>query len=127
MSDLKFVEATKLVRDDFPIRDYRRVFKLYDDNDNTLGLATINCDEDNMVYIYVDENQRNKGYGKKLFGLVLNELLREKRIDAKVKFETSNIKMLRIVHEYNGVHLATENKENLYVIPILKGGFHGTL
>lgn len=127
MSDLKFVEATKLVRDDFPIRDYRRVFKLYDDKDNTLGLATINCDEDNMVYIYVDENQRNKGYGKKLFGLVLNELLREKRIDAKVKFETSNIKMLRIVHEYNGVHLATENKENLYVIPILKGGFHGTL
>ena len=127
MSELKFIEATRLVRDDFPIRDYRRVFKLYDDNDNTLGLATINCDEDNMVYIYVDENQRNKGYGKKLFGLVLNELLREKRIDAKVKFETSNIKMLRIVHDYNGVHLATENKENLYVIPILKGGFSGKI
>lgn len=127
MNDLKFIEATRLVKDDFPIRDYRRVFKLYDDNDNTLGLATINCDEDNMVYIYVDENQRNKGYGKKLFGLVLNELLREKRIDAKVKFETSNIKMLRIVHDYNGVHLATENKENLYVIPILKGGFSGKI
>ena len=127
MSGLKFVETTKLVKDDFPIRDYRRVFKLYDDNDNTLGLATINCDMENMVYIYVDENERNKGYGKKLFGLVLNELLREKRIDAKVRFETSNVKMLKIVYQYNGVHLSTENEECLYLIPILKGGFHGTL
>ena len=127
MSNLKFIEATQLVKDNFPIRDYRRVFKLYDDNNNTLGLATINSDEDNMVYIYVDENERNKGYGKKLFGLVLNELQKEKRVDAKVKFETSNIKMLRIVHQYNGVHLATENKENLYLIPISKGGFSGTL
>lgn len=127
MSNLKFIEATQLVKDNFPIRDYRRVFKLYDDHNNTLGLATINSDEDNMVYIYVDENERNKGYGKKLFGLVLNELQKEKRVDAKVKFETSNIKMLRIVHQYNGVHLATENKENLYLIPILKGGFSGTL
>jgi len=125
MNDFKFIEVTRQVKDDFPIRDYRRAFKLYDakSSDNILGIATINRDEDNLIYIYVDENERDKGYGKQLFRLTLNELLKEKRIEAKVKFETSNIRMLKIVSDFNGVHLATSDNENLYVVPILRGGF----
>ena len=101
-------------RERFPNGECYRYFE----NDKQIGLAVINNDEDDKVFIYIKKELRGNGYGKALFSEVINELLKKEYKDIKVKFSKDNIQMLRIVNNYGALHLSTNGGIVRYLIPI---------
>ena len=116
MFDLIKIEGN--LNPNLQIQDYDYCYKLVKDN-QAVGFGTINKDKENALFIFIDKNQRGNGYGKVLFSKMLEETKNIGYNEAKIKFESDNIPMLKIATENGAKHLSTDGKEVRYVIPLV--------
>lgn len=97
--------------------DYQHLYKLVRD-EKIIGYGTINKDQENFIYVYIDEKERGNNYGKFLFLKLLEEVKKMDYKEVRVKFKRENIQMLRIVRGIGGIHLSSDEDGVKYVIPI---------
>ena len=99
------------------IVDYKYMYKLNKDN-KTIGYGTINNDEENGIFIYIEKESRGNGYGRELFLKILEEMKKEGYKEVKIIFNRENIQMLKIVTKEGGLHISSMDENVQYVVPI---------
>ena len=115
---IELIKVDKKIEKIQEIVDYELIYKLVKD-DKIIGYGTINKDEGNKIYIFIENELRENGYGKALFSKMIEEVRKIGYKDVKVAFKKENIQMLKIVKNAGGIHLSTNNGEDKYLIPIL--------
>lgn len=113
---IKLIEDEGVVKEKFPEGEY--CYKFLKD-DKMIGVASINKDNEDKVYIFIKKELRGNGYGKILFSEVIKELKNKGYSEVIIRFEKDNIQMLKIINHNGGKHLSTDNKIMRYVVPIL--------
>ena len=98
-------------------REYEQCYKLVNDNE-TIGVGTINKDKENLLYIFVKQELRGNGYGKILFSKMIDEARKKGYEEVKLTFPRENIQMVKIVNDNGALHQATNENEVKYVIPL---------
>ena len=99
------------------IGEYDFCYKLVKDNEG-IGYGTINKDQENQLFIFIDKQQRGNGYGKILFSKMLEETKNQGYNQVKILFEKENIPMQKIAND-NGAQQISEDKNNVkYIISI---------
>ena len=112
---INLVEDDGEVKEKLPNGEY--CYKLLEDN-KMIGVASINKDEEDKVYIFIKKELRGNGYGKILFAEIIKELNKKSYKKIIVKFEKENIQMLKIVTSNKAQHLSTDNGTVKYLVPI---------
>ena len=80
------------------------------------GITTNNVN--NKIEIYIKEEYRSNGYGKILFGKMLEELKKENYKEIKLVYSRDNYRIRNIIEYYGGKQLYTNEKEESYILPI---------
>lgn len=115
MSVFNLVEDIEKTNKIFP--ESECAYKFLKD-DEVIGVAAINQKNDDKIYIMIKEELRGNGYGKELFSHVIQKLKEREYKKAIVRFERTNIQMLRIVTSNGGMHVSTNNDIVKYLIQI---------
>lgn len=89
-------------------------------DDKEIGKILLNSDlnKEDSVFIQINNQFKNRGYGLKLFNLALNILKEHNIKEIKVNIPEENYKMLKIISKYNAIHLTTIDGVGKYLIPI---------
>lgn len=111
---VKVKEETEL---NFPVENYERGYKLVKD-EQTIGFGTINKDRENAFYIFINEEERGKGYGKILFSKILDESKNIGCNNPKVTFEKENIPMTKITVDNGGTLIWSDGEKVKYEISL---------
>lgn len=98
-------------------KKYEQGYKLVKD-DQTIGYGTINKDRENAFYIYINEKERGKGYGKVLFSKILDETKKIGCDKPKITFEKNNIPMTKITVDNGGILISSNGETVKYQIPL---------
>lgn len=80
------------------------------------GIKTKDCK--NKLQIIIKEEYRSNGYGKLLFGKMLEELKKENYNEIKLTFNRDNYRIKNIIIYYGGIQLHTNEKEETYILSI---------
>ena len=79
-------------------------FYLLKQNNMIIGFGKINNDDyENKIEIYILTEYRGNGYGKMLFGNLLDELKNENIPDISVFIDTTDIVQRKIVEDFKGI------------------------
>ena len=113
---IRLEEDNGKIKEKFP--DGEKCYKFIE-NEKMIGLASINKDDEDKIYIFIKEELRGNGYGKKLFSEIIKELEKKEYKEINVKCETSNIQIKKIIIANGGIHLSTTKGIEKYIIPIL--------
>ena len=98
-------------------KEYERYYKLIKDN-KEIGYGTINKDKEDAFYIYINEGQRGKGYGKILFAKILEESKDRGWTEPKITFEKENIPMTKIAVDNGAVLFSSDGAIVKYKIKL---------
>ena len=104
------------------ITDLSQVYQFYllKQNNMIIGFGKINNDEcENKVEMYILTESRGNGYGKFLFGKLLEELKNEKIKDISVFIDTKNIVQRKIVEDFNGILVSKDKEKSKFIIPLI--------
>lgn len=93
-------------------------FYKFEDDNKTIGMASINNDEQNKFYIFIKENLRGRGYGKLLFSEIMKELNSQNYIEVKVNCNTNNIQMRKILDSNGAIPIAQMERTFKYKVPV---------
>ncbi len=111
---IKFLESnTSILNYDTNI--VRKAYTLSND-ENIIGYATINKDENNLMFIYVLPKYRGYGYGQILFDEVLLEVQKLKYEKVYCTFSKNNMQMVRIMQKRKATWLGSNKEKVKYVI-----------
>lgn len=83
-----------------------------------LGYGIISQNRNNIIEIFIKEEERGNGYGKLLFGKMLEQLKRENYKDIKLTIKKENYRMKNIIIFYGGQQLHATPLEESYILPI---------
>ena len=87
---------------------------------NVIGYGIISYDSNNIIEIVIKEEYRSNGYGKYLFGKLLEVLKKQDYKDIKLTIKKENYRIKNIITYYGGQQLCTFPNEESYIIPINK-------
>ena len=113
---INFVKVNEGTKINIPVKDYESCYKLMKD-DKTIGYGTINQNEENKLYIFVDEQERGKGYGDLLFSKILEETKNKGYNEAQISFNRNNMPMVKIATHNGGIYISSDGDTVRYVIP----------
>ena len=114
---IEIVKSDKRIEEILKIVDYKYIYKMVKD-EKVIGYGTINKDQENVIYIYIQEEYRGNGYGKILFHKMIEETKKEGIREIKLIFKRNNIQMLKIATNVGGLHLSTMEENVQYLIHI---------
>lgn len=116
---MEFVKLKKEVLDDINI-DIKNCNEVYylKDNTNIIGIGLINLKKENIIDFYIKEKYQGNGYGKILFKNLLEKLKEYNLKEITLKIPKDNIKITKIVEDFQGLHISTNKNILEYVIPI---------
>lgn len=98
-------------------REYMQYYKLIKDN-KEIGYGTINKDKEDAFYIFINEGERGKGYGKALFAKMLDESKDIGWTEPKITFEKENIPMTKIAVDNGAVLFSSDGAIVKYKIKL---------
>lgn len=90
----------------------------FEENNKTIGMASINNDEQNKFYIYINEIYRGKGYGKLLFSEMMKELNSQNYNEVKVNCNANNIQMKKILDSNGAIPIAQTERTFKYIVSV---------
>ena len=77
-----------------------------------IGYAIIRDKKTERLYLIIDEEYQNKGYGSLAFKLLLTQI----NDDAMCSVPFENNKMRRIIQKNNGIEISRNGKTIIYII-----------
>ena len=92
---------------------YDYCYKLVKDN-QPLGFGTINKDKENLLFIFINKEQRGNGYGKVLFSKMLEETKNIGYDEVKITFSKENAPMLKIAENSGGKQILEDEDSIKY-------------
>ncbi len=114
---IKLVKVEDEIKPNPRVGDYKCCYKLEKDNQG-IGYGTINKDQENQVFIFIDREQRGNGYGKILFSKILDETKNMGYEEVKITFGKDNEPMLKITKDNNGKQISEDEDSVKYTIEI---------
>lgn len=114
---INLVKVNEGLKPNIQLEEYHYCYKLVKDEE-TIGFGTINKNKENLLFVFISEENRGNGYGKILFEKMLQETKNIGHKEARVTFNKGNIPMLKIVSDNGGVHLSSNEELVKYVIPL---------
>lgn len=111
------VEDFGEIKQKFPESKY--CYQFFED-DKTIGAVSVNNSEEDALYLFIRKELRGNGYGKILFAEILKKLKENNYQKIIVQFNKKNMQMLKIIDDYNGMHISTDCNIIKYLIPIEK-------
>lgn len=89
-------------------------------NDEYVGFSTItfNGSNENIIYLFIEEKYRSKGYGSQFFQYLLS-VLKNNNYGSLV-FDLSQIQRneINIIRKFGGIHISTMNSVGRYVLKL---------
>lgn len=89
-------------------------------NNEYVGFSTItfNGSNENIIYLFIEEKYRSKGYGSQFFQYLLN-LLKNNNYDSLVfDLSQSQRNEINIIRKFGGIHISTMNGIGRYVLKL---------
>jgi len=114
---IELVKVNKKFEPNLNIGEYDSCYKLVKDNQG-IGYGTINKNKENELFIFVDREQRGKGYGKILFSKMLDKTKEMGYKEVKIAFEKENTPMVKIANENKATPIPTDEDKIKYIIKI---------
>lgn len=114
-------KIVKVTNENYPeiYNDKYEKYFLVNNNKDIIGLATI--DENavsNKIKINILDEYRGNGYGKYIFGKVLQEY-KSNHDEKELRFEVDDkSKFNDILHQFGSVNIANNNGTLVYILPI---------
>ena len=99
------------------IKENYEVYAL-EKNNIIIGYGILTENNDNKIEIFIKEEYRGNGYGKYIFGKMIEELKKEKYKEIKLTFKRDNYRIKNIIIYYGGLQLHTNEIEENYILPI---------
>lgn len=94
-----------------------KAYEIYDENE-LVGYGTINKDDKNLLTVYIKEECRGNGYGKKMFHSLLKTAMDMGYEDVNLMVSNNNIPMLKIIEDVNGFETAKNNQFTKYIVHV---------
>lgn len=113
---INFVKVNGYAQMNIPVKDYESCYKLMKD-DKTIGFGIINQNQENQIYIFVEEQERGKGYGDMLFSKMIEETKNKGYNKAQILFSRNNMPMVKIATNNGGEHISSDGDTVKYVVP----------
>ena len=113
--NIKLVDDDGRVKEKLPKGEF--CYKFFKD-ERFIGIAAINRDEEDKIYIYIKQELRGNGFGKLLFKELLKELKNKGIKSVKVKIDRKNIQIFKIIVDCGGINLSNDGEISSYIIPI---------
>lgn len=113
---MEFKESNDDVKKEFRFEPVK-AFELYDEN-NLIGYGTINKDDKNLLTVYIKEEYRGNGYGKKMFHCLLKNAMNLGYEDVNVKVPNGNVPMLKILDDVNGYQTVKDDEFTKYIVHV---------
>ena len=120
------LELTKVNKEEYyiykEITDLTDVYQFYllKQNNMIIGFGKINNEDiENKVEIYILTEYRGNGYGKHLFGKLLEQLKKENIKDISVFIDTTDIVQRKIVEDFKGILVCKSKDKSKFVIPLI--------
>ena len=85
---------------------------------NIIGYGVVSVDNNNIIEVFIKEEYRSNGYGKLLFGKMLEVLKIKKYKEVTLTIKKDNYRIKNIISYYGGKQLYTNNEEESYILPI---------
>ena len=114
---INLIKVNKAEGPNLQIGEYDYCYKLVKDNQG-IGYGTINKDQENQLFIFIDKQERGNGYGKILFSKMLEETKKNGYNEVNIAFEKENIPMYKIAEDNGAVQISTQGDTLKYVISI---------
>ncbi|MCI9110412.1 MAG: GNAT family N-acetyltransferase [Bacilli bacterium] len=83
-----------------------------------IGYGKIIDDYNNRIEIYIEKNYRGNGYGKLLFGKMLEKVKTLNIRHIYVTLDKKNVQMIKILSYFNGKHVSTDDDTLKYIVPL---------
>jgi len=97
-------------------------FYLLKENDETIGYGLVFADdieEKNKLDFYIISNKRGYGYGKYLFGKLLEQLKLRNYKDITLYIDNQNLIQKRLIIGAGGVLISCDRGRGKYIIPLV--------
>lgn len=114
---MRFYQIEKNLIKTLSLEDINMAYAL-EHNNNIIGYGLLTTNSNNIVEIIIKEEYRSNGYGKYLFGKMLEELKKQNYKDIKLTINKENYRMKNIIIYYGGQQLCTLSTEEMYILPI---------
>jgi len=89
-------------------------------NDEYVGFSTVifNGSNENIIYLFIEEKYRSKGYGSQFFQYLLS-VLKNNNYDSLV-FDLSQTQRneINIIRKFGGIHISTRDGIERYVLSL---------
>lgn len=108
------IELIKEKEENLQSEKYDYCYKLVN-GEQLLGFGTINKNEENKIFIYINENQRGNGYGKILFSKMLGETKNLGYDDIEITFSKENKPMEKIANDNGGKRTSVDKDSVKYI------------
>lgn len=112
-----FYKIDNKVLNDFNLKENDNAYILENEK-NIIGYGIITFDSNNIIEIFIKEEFRGNGYGKYLFGKMLEELKKENYKDIKLTIKKENYRIKNIITFYDGKQLYTNEQEEAYILEL---------
>ena len=112
-----FYEVKKETLNDINNEKIIKAYVLEKDKD-ILGYGIITNTDINKIQVFIKEEYRSNGYGKYLFGKMVEEIKKENYKDVNFVIKKENYRIKNIIVYFGALHLYTDKEEECYVLPI---------
>lgn len=114
--NIRIKESAENIKKEFR-KEPEKVYEMYYFN-VPIGYGTINKDNENLLTVYVKEEYRGKGYGKKMFHHLLKNAMDMGYEDVNIIVENENVPMIKILEDVHGFESAKNSEITKYVIHV---------
>ena len=89
-------------------------------NDEYVGFSTItfNGSNENIIYLFIEEKYRSKGFGSQFFQYLLNVLKNNNYSNLVFDMTETQRKEINIIRKFGGIHVSTMNGVGRYVLKL---------
>ena len=109
-------ESDNDVKKEFRIEPIK-VYEISNEN-GLVGYGTINKDDKNLLTVYIKEEYRGNGYGKKMFHSLLKTAMDMGYEDVNLMVSNGNVPMIKIISDVNGFETAKNKEFTKYIVHV---------
>ena len=113
---VKIKESNNDVKKEFKVEPIK-VYEISNEN-GVVGYGTINKDDKNLLTVFIREEYRGNGYGKKMFHTLLRTAMDMGYEDVNLMVSNGNVPMIKIINDVNGFETLKTRDFTKYIVHV---------